>query len=137
MTSGHLTIGEVARAVDVAPSTLRYYDEIGLVTPAARVSGHRRYDAAAVTRLRIVAQCQRAGFSLDEIRRLLDDDGDWQELARRKLDDLDHRIAALQDAQDLVRSALACGCAHLERCGRATHAQAGGPKARADHMTSL
>lgn len=68
-----LAIGEVARVADMTPSTLRYYDEIGLVQPTSRVSGQRRYHPDVLRRLHIIAVCQRAGFSLEEIARLLGD----------------------------------------------------------------
>ena len=117
-----LAIGDIARRAGVTPSTLRYYDEIDLVRPTTRVSGHRRYDPGTVRRLRIIAVCQRAGLTLDEIARLLVGGGDWRDLARGKLDDLQRQIDGLRDAQRLVRTALTCDCARLDSCGRAAHA---------------
>lgn len=116
-----LAIGEVARRTGTAPSTLRYYDEIGLLRPTSRVSGHRRYDPGVLRRLRIIAVCQRAGFSLEEIARLLGDAADWRDLAHRKLGDLQGKIDELEEAQQIVRAALACDCARLESCGRTAH----------------
>lgn len=129
-----LTIGEVAEAAGVATSALRYYDEIGLLPPATRIGGQRRYTGRAVGRLRIVERCQRAGFTLEEIGRLLDGTGGWQRLARRKREELERRVAELEEAIDLVDAALACGCEHLEGCERAEHelgALPGAPEASA------
>ena len=53
MTAG-LTIGAVARAAGVAATTLRYYEQIGLVPAPARVGGQRRYDDAVLTRLEVI-----------------------------------------------------------------------------------
>lgn len=113
-----MTIGELADAADTTTTTLRYYDEIGLVTPTARVGGQRRYSRQVVRRLRVIDSCQQAGFTLDEIGQLLDGAGDWQALARRKREELQQRIAELHDAVGLVDGALACGCEHLEGCER-------------------
>lgn len=120
-----MTIGQVADAVDMATSTLRYYDDIGLVEPTTRISGQRRYTDRAVRRLRVIDSCQRAGFTLDEIAQLLDSTGDWTSLARRKLDELHARIQQLQQAVQLVDDALACGCDNLEGCERERHPAGG------------
>lgn len=116
-----LAIGEVARVADMTPSTLRYYDEIGLVQPTSRVSGQRRYHPDVLRRLHIIAVCQRAGFSLEEIARLLGDGGDWRDVAQSKFEDLHRQIEELEEAQQIVRTALACDCARLDSCGRTAH----------------
>ena len=68
-----LSIGDVARRSGVAATTLRYYEDAGLLHPPRRVGGRRRYDQSVMTRLEIIACCKAAGFSLDEIRVLLTD----------------------------------------------------------------
>lgn len=119
--SERLTIGDLAGQAGVTTSTLRYYDELGLVQPAARVSGQRRYEGRMLRRLRIIDLCQRAGFTLVEIRRLLDGDADWRPLATAKLTELDQRIRELRDAKRIVQAALDCDCDHLEGCERTAH----------------
>ncbi|MBN9634276.1 MAG: MerR family DNA-binding transcriptional regulator, partial [Actinobacteria bacterium] len=47
------TIGEVSVRADVAATTLRYYEQIGLIPPPARVGGQRRYDDAVIDRLNV------------------------------------------------------------------------------------
>lgn len=71
---GNLRIGEVARQVDVTVETIRYYEKIGLLEPAERElsSGYRVFPMDAVERLRFVRRGQELGFSLEEIRELLD-----------------------------------------------------------------
>jgi DNA-binding transcriptional MerR regulator len=71
---GTLSIGEVAGRSGVAASTLRYYEDSGLLRPQSRVAGRRRYDQTVLTRLEVIGLCKAAGFSLDEIRVLLADD---------------------------------------------------------------
>jgi DNA-binding transcriptional MerR regulator len=72
-------------------------------------------------RVRAVTLCQRSGFSLEEIGRLLDGGRPWQALARRKVSELQGRIAELEQTMALLRSALECGCRSLETCRRTAH----------------
>ena len=120
MDPDSLSIGQVAEAAGVTATTLRHYDAIGLVTPATRVGGKRRYTDAAIRRVRIINGCRAAGFSLEEISGLLDGD-DWQERARGKRAELTQRLAQLAHAAGIIDEALACGCDHLEGCDRAGH----------------
>jgi MerR family redox-sensitive transcriptional activator SoxR len=65
-----LTISEVARQVGLQPSAIRYYEQIGILLPAQRISGQRRYDATALHRLAVIQRARQTGFSLEEIREL-------------------------------------------------------------------
>lgn len=67
-----LTIGQLAERVGLRPSTLRYYEEQGLLAPAARSeAGYRLYAPEAEQTLRFIQRAQRLGFSLADIRVLL------------------------------------------------------------------
>jgi DNA-binding transcriptional MerR regulator len=74
MTTAARPIGEVARRVGVTTRTLRYYEEVGLVTPSVRsAGGSRRYTEDDVARVLRIRELQSVmGFNLDEIRALLD-----------------------------------------------------------------
>ena len=112
-----LTIGQVARTVGVAATTLRYYEREGLLTPTARnAAGYRFYDSQAVERLEFIRSAQAVGFTLDDIRALLQLNGDSpckqvQSLIERRLAEVDEKLADLTR----VRSTLAGA---LERCRR-------------------
>ena len=69
-----MRIGEVAQRVGVTTRTLRYYEEVGLVTPSSHSSGgSRRYNEADYARVLRIRELQAVmGFNLDEIRELLD-----------------------------------------------------------------
>jgi DNA-binding transcriptional MerR regulator len=67
-----LTIGEVARRAGVAPSSIRYYERIGLLPEPDRLGGQRRYDADVLGKLGFIGVAQSAGFKLREIRELID-----------------------------------------------------------------
>lgn len=115
-----LSIGEVAQRAGLRPSALRYYEEVGLVSPSARVSGRRQYDPTVLDRLRVIACAQAAGFTIAEIRDLLarEDDvaGGWRALARRKLREVDALIDQAQTTRRLLEQSLGCDCRSLEEC---------------------
>ena len=73
---GLLRIQEVAAEVGLTPRSIRYYEEIGLLEPAARSEGaYRLYDASDIARLRFIRGLRDdAGFSLAQIGQLLEDE---------------------------------------------------------------
>ena len=86
------TIGQLARAVGVPISTVRYYERVGLLRPEARTaSNYRTYSSRAVERLRFIRAAQASGFALADIREML-------ALARADADDPPcERVTALID----------------------------------------
>jgi DNA-binding transcriptional MerR regulator len=79
-----LTIGALARLLGVRTSTLRFYEEQGLLSPDARTAaGYRQYRPAAVDRVRLIQRAQRLGFALADIQQLLSarDSGDLDDEA--------------------------------------------------------
>lgn len=107
-----LTIGELADRTGVAVSALRYYEELGLVPAARRVSGQRRYDESAAGLVSVIMFLRDVGFSLAETKALIwsrsGSPGTWRELTRHKLAELDERIAAAQVARAALQHALRC-----------------------------
>jgi DNA-binding transcriptional MerR regulator len=112
MADETITIGELGRRTGAAPSALRYYEEIGLLTPPARVSGRRRYGPGAIGVVGVILFLADVGFTLAEIKQLMAarpaSPRSWRELARRKLAELDERIAEAQTARVAVEHAIAC-----------------------------
>src|SRR5438477_7923896 len=101
-----LTISEVARQVGIQASAIRYYERIGLLPPAQRISGQRRYDSTALYRLAIVQRARQLGFTLEEIRQLFFGFRNvtraserWQKLSQRKLAELDVLMDAIRKVQ--------------------------------------
>jgi DNA-binding transcriptional MerR regulator len=73
MKNGQLTIGQLAKKAGVRTSTLRFYEEEGLLAPSDRTdAGYRLYPAEALHRIELIHRAQRLGFSLADIRPLLD-----------------------------------------------------------------
>ncbi len=68
----HMQIGEVAEQTGLSLRTIRYYEEVGLVTPCARTAGgFRLYSETDVARLRLVRRMKPLEFSLEEMKDLL------------------------------------------------------------------
>ena len=115
--NGLVPIGELARRSGVATSALRYYERVGLLSPAGRVGGRRHYQPSSAERVALIRLCQDAGFTLAEIGRLLDGwSRAWGRLAERKIAELDARIADARRAKTLITRALECPHRDLFAC---------------------
>ena len=124
MTLELLSIGKVASSTGVAVSAVRYYDEIGLIETSARVGGKRRFSPETVGRVNFVQRAQEAGFSLAEIRLILDDTaGDWRDLVDAKLNELVHRRAELDAMIEMLTEMRTCGCEVVSTCALIDEAQ--------------
>ena len=106
-----LKIGEVAAQSGLSVKALRYYDDIGILRPAARTgSGYRLYDPDALTQVAFVRAAQAVGLTLGEIREViaLRDRGEVPcghvlELIQRRAGELDDRIAELEALRSRLR----------------------------------
>lgn len=113
-----LDIAEVARRSGVPASTIRFYEEKGLVASIGRRGARRLFDPEILQRLALIALGRAAGFSLDEIALTFAPDGrpriDRGRL-QAKADELDARIRRLQAMRDGLRHAADCTApSHLE-----------------------
>lgn len=123
MNEPTLSIGQVAKRAGLNVSAVRYYEARGLLPEARRVAGQRRYGEETLARLGVIDVAKRAGFSLDDIRVLLDagDAGEpahrrLQELARRKLPEIEELIARAGRVRGWLQAATACDCETLDVC---------------------
>lgn len=107
------TIGQLARAAGVNVETVRYYQRRRLVAePRRPLNGIRRYPEQSVGRIRFIKRAQELGFTLAEIANLLAlEDGrncsQARELARRKLDLVESRLADLTRLRRTLRELIA------------------------------
>nr|WP_217643188.1 helix-turn-helix domain-containing protein [Lysobacter sp. cf310] len=113
-----MDIAQVVQRSGVPASTLRYYEEKGLIASIGRHGLRRQYDAAVLERLALIAVGRAAGFALDEIALVFAPDGrpriDRQRLIA-KADELDATIRRLSGLRDGLRHAAACRAAsHME-----------------------
>lgn len=106
-----LDITEVSRRTGVPASTLRYYEEKGLIASIGRRGLRRLFDPAVLERLALVALGRAGGFSLDEIAAMLTPDG-FQRMDRERLnakaDELDRTIQRLTAMREGLRHAAKC-----------------------------
>lgn len=116
-----MDIGEVARRSGLPASTLRYYEEKGLICSIGRRGLTRVFRADVLQRLSLIALGQSAAFSLDEIAAMLDADGqpaiDHQRLTD-KADELDRTIERLSTVRDELRRAAACPAPRHIECSK-------------------
>jgi DNA-binding transcriptional MerR regulator len=113
-----MDIAEVARRSGLPASTLRFYEEKGLITSYGRRGLRRLFDAHVLERLALIALGRSAGFSLDEIGRMLSTDGRPQidrRLLADKADELDGSIRKLIAMRNGLRHAAVCSApSHME-----------------------
>jgi DNA-binding transcriptional MerR regulator len=113
-----LDIGEVAKRAGIPASTLRFYEEKGLVASVGRRGLRRQYDREVLERLALIALGRSAGFSLDEIARMFSPNGKLQvdrPMLTRKADELDLTIRKLTAMREGLRHAAACRApSHME-----------------------
>ena len=113
-----LTIAKFAGTGEVGVETVRFYQRKGLLKLPPRGDGVRRYGEEDVRRLKFIRKAQGAGFTLEEIKELLDLDlcdnrTRALQLANSRIKALDTKIAELQQARNALR-ALATKCSEGE-----------------------
>ena len=113
-----MDIAEVAKRAGVPASTLRFYEEKGLISSVGRQGLRRVFNTSVLERLALISLGRAAGFSLDEIARMLGTKGSPdidRELLINKADELDRRIGKLTAMRDGLRHAAVCSApSHME-----------------------
>jgi MerR family copper efflux transcriptional regulator len=113
-----LTIGQLAARFGLATHVLRHWEDMGLIEPAERVNGRRRYRAWHVARVATILIAKEAGLRLDQIRAIFDasDGPERKELLCRHRDELDHRLAAIEASREIVQHGIDCPAEDFTRC---------------------
>jgi DNA-binding transcriptional MerR regulator len=99
-----LKIGDVSKRSGIGIEALRFYEKSGLLEkPSRTMSGYRVYDADVIERLAFIKQSQALGFSLDEIKQIIDDArkgkspcAEVREIVRHRLEELDERMREMR-----------------------------------------
>jgi MerR family transcriptional regulator, redox-sensitive transcriptional activator SoxR len=124
VAGSYLTIAELAARSGAAPSALRYYEDIGLIS-AERTSGNqRRYPRYMLRRVAFIRAGRQLGLSLREISAALDTlpggraptRAQWRQAARTWQVRIDERIGELQRLSSTLGSCIGCGCLSLRTC---------------------
>lgn len=113
-----LTIGQLAAHFGLATHVLRHWEAMGVIAPAERVSGRRRYRGSHVTRVALIVLGKQAGLTLQQIAEILDapDGPSRKDLLRRHQVDLDRRRAEIEAAKALIDGCLSCPAPDFIEC---------------------
>lgn len=113
-----MDIAEVAKVSGLPASTLRFYEEKGLINSYGRNGLRRLFSANVVERLALISLGRNAGFSLDEIYAMFTADGSVinKELLLAKANELDRKIIELTSMRDGLRHAAACQAPNHFEC---------------------
>lgn len=113
-----LDITEVAQRSGVAASTLRFYEQKGLIASIGRRGLRRLFAPGVLERLAVIALGRAAGFSLEEIALMFAPDGRLRidrQMLTAKAEELDNTISKLSAMRDGLRQAAACPApSHME-----------------------
>jgi MerR family redox-sensitive transcriptional activator SoxR len=119
-----ISIGELASRTGVAPSALRFYEQLGLISSERTPGNQRRFKRATIRRVSVVRAAQRCGISLNEVASVLAGlpndrsatNQDWQRISEAWSSRLDERIDTLTRLRDKLTGCIGCGCLSLDRC---------------------
>lgn len=116
-----LSIGELAKLTDCKVPTVRFYEGRGLMPePSRSAGGQRRYRGADVQRLRFIRHSRELGFDLSDIEELLaleSQGGHADDIAKRQLEQVKHRIKRLRSLQrELGRMLTSCNAEEDRSC---------------------
>ncbi len=118
-----LSIGQVTRQTGIRPSALRYYESLGLLSPARRVGGRRQYDESVLQRLALIQTGRQAGFTLAELDVLLNQvlgsesrGAGWHALVERKLGEMDALLRNVERMKRLLEDIVNCDDDSLAEC---------------------
>ncbi len=113
-----LDIGVVAARSGMTASALRYYEREQIIVSSDRKGLRRQYRADVLETLAVVAICQRAGFSLADIRAILATGGrpEWKDLVARKRDELRDHVEDVTRVAEQLDHALTCPSRNVFDC---------------------
>lgn len=119
-----LAIGEVARRSGLAPSAVRYYEQLGLITSSRTTGDRRRYRRSVLRRIAVIRSAQHVGLGLDDVRRALagipvdaaPTRRQWARISAGWRPLLEARIRDLEALRDHLDSCIGCGCLSLRQC---------------------
>ncbi|MGN9844993.1 MerR family transcriptional regulator [Nonomuraea sp. H19] len=117
-SSDSMRIGELAERFDLAPHVLRHWEAMGLLAPAARVNGRRRYTRDHVIRVMTIIRAKAAGMSLEQIREVLTISGqaERQALLQRHHAELERRLHEISASKALIEHLMQCTADDFTHC---------------------
>jgi MerR family transcriptional regulator, redox-sensitive transcriptional activator SoxR len=120
----YLTISELSARSGAAPSALRYYEDLGLITAERTAGNQRRYPRHMLRRIAFIRAGRQLGLTLREIETALNTlppgraptRAQWRRAASTWQHQIDQKIAELQALSSTLSSCIGCGCLSLRRC---------------------
>ncbi|WP_166353029.1 MerR family transcriptional regulator [Phytoactinopolyspora limicola] len=118
-SSAELQIGDLAAQFGLGTHVLRHWEAMGLLAPAQRVNGRRRYTQSHAIRVMTILRAKSAGMSLEQIRDILvaaNDQPKRHELLEAHHAELERRLAALSESKTLVEHLMECTADDYAQC---------------------
>lgn len=118
-----ITIGELASKAGLNTSTIRYYEQIGLLPEADRENGQRRYDESIFDKISLINGGKQVGFSLDEIKHIVAEGKTdkklaqvWKKVSPAKIEEINEQIKLLEAKKNILEESQNCNCESLSSC---------------------
>ncbi|GAA1281712.1 MULTISPECIES: redox-sensitive transcriptional activator SoxR [Brachybacterium] len=119
-----LTIGEMSSRTGVAPSALRYYEDLGLISSLRTGGNQRRYARHMLRRVSLISVAKRLGMPLSDVHDAFGDvpmeatpsHEDWQRASRRWKKQLEERRRGIERLEHELTGCIGCGCLSLKAC---------------------
>lgn len=119
-----ISIGQVAKRTGTQVSAIRFYADEKLIPSVRADNGHRLFPRSVIRRVSFILIAQNLGYTLKEIRAVLESlpdertptKADWDKLSRHFSKDIEKQIEQLQRLQSKLSGCIGCGCLSLKSC---------------------
>lgn len=120
-----LSVGEMSRRTGVAPSALRFYEDLGLIASTRTSGNQRRYPRHMLRRVSLISVAKRLGIPLTDVQGVFETvpldatpgHADWQRASRRWKTQLEERRLAIERLERELTGCIGCGCLSMKACG--------------------
>jgi len=114
-----MSIGDVARLMDLPTNVLRHWETEGLLSPERDAAGRRRYNEDQIVRIAVIQRSKGAGMTLAQIGVMLDDGArERHEVLQQHLDDIDRRMEDMLRSRAMTEHAMNCRSHDIATCPR-------------------
>jgi MerR family redox-sensitive transcriptional activator SoxR len=119
-----LTVGEMSRRTGVAPSALRFYEDLGLIASQRTGGNQRRYARHMLRRVSLISVAKRLGIPLSDVQMAFENvpldttpsHEDWQRASRRWKRQLELRRLGIEQLERELTGCIGCGCLSMKAC---------------------
>ena len=119
-----ISIGNLAKRTGISVSAVRFYADEDLIPSSRNAGGHRLFHRSVIRRVSFILIAQNLGYTLTQISAALAElpegrtptKADWDRLSRAFSQDIDDKIARLQNLKESLTGCIGCGCLSLQRC---------------------